>query len=107
LAIHLNTGRGPYRLAMVGEAERGPESVAMTLALEQVDGMERVVFRCRIGAQLLGAAPASVAIEPILAALARWIEREFEKTRELALKSIRSERKLMELVFDESNRGPL
>ena len=27
-------------------------------------------------------------------------------TREYALKSIRSERKLMELVFDGSNRGP-
>jgi hypothetical protein len=27
-------------------------------------------------------------------------------TREYALKSIRSERKLLELSFDESNRGP-
>ncbi len=78
----------------------------MTLALEQADGMERVVFRCRIDAKLLAAAPASVDIEPILAALVPWIEREFEQTRELALKSIRGERKLLELVFDESNRGP-
>jgi hypothetical protein len=27
-------------------------------------------------------------------------------TREAALKSIRSERKLLEIVFDEANRGP-
>ncbi len=78
----------------------------MTLALEHADGMERVVFRCRIGAQLLGAAPGSADIETILALLATWVEREFEQTRELALKSIRGERKLLELVFDESNRGP-
>lgn len=38
--------------------------------------------------------------------LATWIERDFEMTRENALKSIRAERKLMEIVFDASNRGP-
>ncbi len=104
--MHLNTGRGRYRLAIVGEPERLPDALAMTLALEQADGMERVVFRCRIGAHLLGAAPDALDAESILARLAPWIEREFEQTRELALKSIRGERKLLELVFDESNRGP-
>ena len=35
-----------------------------------------------------------------------WLEREFEQTREAALKSIRTERKLLEISFDAANRGP-
>lgn len=104
--MHLETARGRYRLANAAEAERLPEALVMTLALEHADGMERVALRCRIGARLLGESPASVNTESVLARLAPWVEREFEQTRELALKSIRGERKLLELVFDESNRGP-
>ncbi len=44
--------------------------------------------------------------DELLGKLAHWIERDFEMTREYALKSIRSERKLLELIFDASNRGP-
>ena len=33
-------------------------------------------------------------------------DREFEQTREAALKSIRTERKLLEISFDAANRGP-
>ena len=74
----------------------------LTLALERADGIERVVFRCRIEASLAGAATPEVLIER----LRPWAEREFEMTREAALKSIRSERKLHEIVFDSANRGP-
>ena len=38
--------------------------------------------------------------------LGSWIEREFEQVREQALKTIRSEKRLMELSFDSANRGP-
>ncbi len=103
--MQFNTARGRYRLASTGEPERLADAVVMTLALEQADGVERVAFRCRIDAQLLGD-PASADIESVLARLAPFVEREFEQTRESALKSIRSERKLLEIVFDPKNRGP-
>lgn len=74
----------------------------LTLALERADGIERVVFRCRIEASLAGAATPDALVER----LRPWAEREFEMTREAALKSIRSERKLHEIVFDSANRGP-
>jgi hypothetical protein len=38
--------------------------------------------------------------------LAPWFEREFEQTREAALKSLRSERKPLVLRFDREHPGP-
>jgi len=38
--------------------------------------------------------------------IAPWLEREFEQTREAALKSIRTERHLLEISFDPTNPGP-
>ncbi len=74
----------------------------LTLALESANGIERVAFKCAIADELaLGNDPAA-----ILARLAPWIEREFEMTREAALKTIRGERRMYELVFDAANRGP-
>lgn len=77
-------------------------ATVLTLALERADGIEKVVLRCRIASGLLAGAADSAVLEK----LKPWFEREFEMTRENALKSIRSERKLFELSFDESNRGP-
>ena len=74
----------------------------LTLSLEHRDGIEKVAFQCRIDAGLT----ASQEPEALLARLAPWIEREFEMTREAALKSIRSERRLFEVVFDGTHRGP-
>lgn len=73
------------------------------LSLERADGIERVVFRCRVAEVLLapGGAP-----DVIPERIVSWVEREFEQTREAALKSIRSEQKLFELVFDRDPRGP-
>ncbi len=90
-------------MELTGAPERLPDAVAVTLALERADGIEKLVLRCRIAASLLGGAHAA---DAIVEKLKPWIEREFEMTREYALKSIRSERKLLELSFDESNRGP-
>jgi hypothetical protein len=102
LPLEITTGRGPYRILEAAPADLGAGGIVLTLALERADGIERVVFRCRIGKALAGAAnPADLIVR-----LRPWVEREFEMTRETALKSIRTERKLHEIVFDEANRGP-
>jgi len=98
----LNTARGPYALKEGAAAERAGGATILTLALERADGIERVVFRCRIANELAaGAAPVD-----LLARLVPWIEREFEMTRELALKTIRGEQRMLEIAFDAENRGP-
>jgi hypothetical protein len=80
-------------------------AIVLTLALDRVDGIERVVFRLRIDAELVGT---YTTVDPgdLIERLRPWIEREFEMVREAALKSIRSERKLYEITFDKVNRGP-
>ncbi len=75
----------------------------LTLALERADGVERVVLRCRIAAAFI---PNETDATELLARLKPWFEREFEQTREAALKSIRSERRLHEIVFDRAHPGP-
>ena len=85
------------------------DEVTLTLSFERADGLERVGFLCTIARALAEASddpnrgPDAGAI---LARLVPWFEREFEQTREAALKSIRSERKLFEVVFDREHRGP-
>ena len=103
MAIQLRTSRGLYRLVAVGALETGSDDFALTAALERADGIERVVVRFRVVRDQLN--PPST-VEPFLALLAPWVEREFESTREAALKSIRTERKLWEIVFDHQRPGP-
>jgi hypothetical protein len=105
LAVQIRTGRGNYKLRLAGAAEKAAGWVIFTLSLERADGIERVVFRCRVAEALLapGEAPEAGAMPERIAS---WVEREFEQTREAALKSIRSERKLYEVVFDGDHRGP-
>jgi len=79
-----------------------PDATLLTLSLERRDGIEKVVLQCRVDRTLV----ASTDSRELLAKLAHWIERDFEMTREYALKSIRGEGKLLELDFNESNRGP-
>ncbi|HLI79185.1 MAG TPA: hypothetical protein VKV03_04335 [Candidatus Binataceae bacterium] len=102
MTFELKTARGPYRLALAKEPEKLPHATLLTLSLERLDGIEKVTLQCRIASAI---APSSDSSE-LLAKVARWIEREFEMTRENALKSIRSERTLMVLVFDAESRGP-
>ena len=102
MAVEISTARGPYRIVEAAPAEVGVNAVVLTLAFERADGIERVVFRCRIDSTLAGAStPAD-----LITRMRPWFDREFEIIREAALKSIRAERKLHEIVFDDSHRGP-
>jgi hypothetical protein len=102
VTFELKTSRGPYQLVLAKEPQTLPGATLLTLSLEHRDGIEKVALQCRVD-RTLAASPDR---EELLAKLAHWIERDFEMTREYALKSIRSESKLLELVFDESHRGP-
>jgi hypothetical protein len=102
VALEISTARGPYRIIEASPADVTPDAIVLTLAFERADGIERVVFLCRLDAALAGSStPAD-----LIARMRPWLEREFEMTREAALKSIRGERKLHEIVFDSANRGP-
>ncbi|MGH7935294.1 MAG: hypothetical protein ACREQN_19305 [Candidatus Binataceae bacterium] len=105
MAVQIKTGRGIYMLAVAAPPEKASDSVLVTIAMERADGIERIVMRCRIAAALLGDDAAATA-DRLIEYLAPWFEREFEQTREAALKSIRAERKLWELSFDTNHRGP-
>ena len=100
--FQLKTARGLYNLGLAKEPQAVPGGTLLTLSLERADGIEKVALQCRVDSALA----AALALDDILDKLAGWIERDFEMTREAALKSIRSERKLMELSFEASNRGP-
>jgi len=89
-------------MALAKEPETILGATLLTLSLERSDGIEKVALQYRIDIESVSA----MEIDDVLAKLASWIERDFEMIRESALKSIRSERKLMELVFDASHRGP-
>ena len=103
MAVSIKTGRGDYLLKIGAPDQRDAKVILLTLVLERRDGIERVAFRCRLAAGVVD--PASDA-EVILRRLAPWLEREFEMTRESALKTIRSEHRMFEICFDDSNRGP-
>jgi hypothetical protein len=98
LAVRLQTARGAYLLSVIGEPERSQAGAVVTLNLERTDGIERIAFRCAIGAALAARAL------PIEESLAPWIQRQFETLREAALKSIRSEGKLL-IVDGETSDG--
>jgi hypothetical protein len=103
MPVQIRTGRGIHNLSVATPIESDNDGIVLTLAIERADGIERVVLRCRIARALTS----SVAdADTIIARLQPWLEREFEQTREAALKSIRTERKLFELRFDGGNPGP-
>jgi hypothetical protein len=103
MAAEIVTGRGPYRLSAAAPLECEDRSVVLTMAMERADGIERVVLKLRIARSLLDGAPEA---DAMIERLIKWLEPEFEATREAALKSIRSERRLLEITFDEANQGP-
>jgi hypothetical protein len=88
----LKTPRGEYRLSVVGEPEQSGANSVITISLERADGIERIAFRCVVGASMIG--------EPLEDRLAPWIEGQFEQLREAALRSIRSEGKLLQVEFE-------
>ena len=75
----------------------------LTLSLERADGIEKVAVRFRIASELIGKDDSP---EKLIERITPWLEREFEQTREAALKSIRTERKLLEISFDAAHPGP-
>jgi hypothetical protein len=90
----IQTSRGVYRLSVVGEPERSGATGVLTLSLERADGIERIAFRCVVGASMIDG---PVTLED---RLVPWIEGQFEQLREAALKSIRSEGKLLQIEFE-------
>ncbi|HJU12283.1 MAG TPA: hypothetical protein VJ728_15475 [Candidatus Binataceae bacterium] len=103
MAPEIITGRGAYRLTPAAPLQYTERHVFLALAMERVDGIERVVASFRIARELL---PEAFTSESIIEQLQGWLAKEFEMTREAALKAIRSERRLHEITFDETNRGP-
>jgi hypothetical protein len=99
----LNTPRGIYAIANARPIERNDDSVVLTLSLERADGIEKVALKFRIATALTGDADSP---EKLIDRIAPWLEREFEQTREAALKSIRTEHKLLEMSFDAQHPGP-
>ena len=99
----LKTARGIYAIAIARPLERIADSVVLTLSLERADGIEKVAFTLRIASNLISADDSP---EKLIERIAPWLEREFEQTREAALKSIRTERKLLEISFDPAHPGP-
>ncbi len=99
----MNTGRGIYALVNARPVERTLDAVVLTLSLERADGIEKVALRCRIATALIDT---TCPPEQLIKRLEPWLEREFEQTREAALKSIRTEHKLHEILFDAEHPGP-
>ncbi|MGH7924154.1 MAG: hypothetical protein ACREQH_06130, partial [Candidatus Binatus sp.] len=84
----MKTGRGIYSIVSARPLERTADSVVLTLSLERADGIEKVALKFRIAIAL---PPTSDSPEALIERIAPWLEREFEQTREAALKSIRTE----------------
>lgn len=105
----INTGRGLYRLSLAAPPALTADEITLTLSFERADGLERVGFLCTI-VRALAEAPCDPDSETdagaMLARLGPWFEREFEQTREAALKSLRSERKPLTVRFDRDHPGP-
>ena len=100
----LKTGRGIYTVENAAPVERDAKAIALTLKLVRADGIENVALRVKIATSILQSTDDPP--EKLIERLAPWLEREFEQTREAALKTIRTERRLLEVVFDAGNRGP-
>jgi hypothetical protein len=99
----LNTARGIYAIVNARPIERTADSVVLTVSLERADGIEKVALRFRIATSLIGATDSP---EKLIERITSWLEREFEQTREAALKSIRTDRKMHEIFFDGAQPGP-
>jgi hypothetical protein len=101
----INTGRGLYRLSLAVPPTITANDITLTLSFARADGLERVGFLCTIARAIAGA-PGEPETDAMLSRLAPWFEREFEQTREAALKSLRSERRPLEVRFDREHPGP-
>jgi hypothetical protein len=96
MASTLKSGRGAYRIALAAPPEEDGADLLLTIALERADGIERFALRCRVARPQ---EESTGGTEALLEAIGAQIERDFEQIREAALKSIRTERKLLELAL--------
>jgi hypothetical protein len=103
LAATLQTLRGKYRLSLSGEPERSGADLVLTLTMERIDGIERVSFRCVIASAPVDRGSDAADTEKLRERMAPWVERRFEQLREAALKSVRSEGKLLEVGFETAD----
>jgi hypothetical protein len=101
----MNTGRGRYWLSLAAPPAMAADEITLTLNFERADGLERVGFICTIARAIAGPA-AETEASAMLARLTPWFEREFEHTREAALKSLRSDRRPLTVRFDRDRPGP-
>jgi len=105
--LSLSTPRGIYLVSTVGPPERTPSGLTITLRLERADGIEQLALKCAVAMELLGPGAEAATADSIARRLMPWLEREFEATREAALKSVRSERRIFEIDFNRDHPGPL
>lgn len=103
--VEFNTSRGRYRLILTAPPRIAGDELTLTLAYERVDGLERVGFMCAVAKDFSGVDAPSDPVT-LLERMAPWFEREFEQTREAALRSIRADRRPLTLRFDHANPGP-
>ncbi len=104
----LNTGRGLYWLSLAAPPAMTGDEITLTLGFERADGLERVGFLCTIVRAIAdtAGAPDGTDAGAMLVRLGPWFEREFEQTREAALKSLRSEHRPLVVRFDREHPGP-
>jgi len=101
----IKTGRGVYRFSLAAPPAITADAITLTLSFSRADGLERVGFLCTIARAITGA-PGEPDTGAMLSRMTPWFEREFEQTREAALKSLRSERKPLTVRFDRERPGP-
>jgi hypothetical protein len=101
VAQSIKTARGIYQLKSAAAPERVDGSWVLTLALERTDGIEKIALRCRVPAPTQSDDGESAAVEKLTEHIAARIERDFEHLREEALKSIRADRRLFQVVYED------
>ncbi|HYL58204.1 MAG TPA: hypothetical protein VEU51_04995 [Candidatus Acidoferrales bacterium] len=105
MSATIKTARGVYAIKIAVPIDRADDFSVVTLGLERADGIEKIALKVRVANSLMKSAQIDTP-EKIVERLAPWLEREFEQTREAALKGIRVERRLFEISFDASHPGP-
>jgi predicted YcjX-like family ATPase len=112
--IVLKTGRGDYLLKLAAPPELSGDALILPLVMEHRAGLERVGLICRVALQKADAPkshcsfgellePDSQADRELLKRIAAGFEREFEQVREAALRSIRAERKPLQINVEGFN----
>jgi hypothetical protein len=110
--VKIASGRGAYRLRLAGAPELSGQALLLPLVMEHQDGLERVGLICRVTAagaglpdhnSLLSAFQErdSRALCEFLRPIAARLEQNFEQLREAALKSLRTERRPLQINLDE------